>query len=246
MGVCLLGIDLFANEQKIRDDAAALIQKVRDGAHLNLADYAALADAYGKLLEQLRRATYLSDRTTTVLHESTLDLADKVHRDALTGIFNRRYMEDSLTRIVNALIRSGGGKLSVLMMDLDFFKNYNDSYGHNRGDACLKAVAETLADSVFRPQDFAVRYGGEEFAAILPDTGEEGAREVAERMLNNVRELNIPHNRSAAADRVTISIGVTTGDVAYTHNGLDYIKRADEALYMSKRNGRDRYTYIAV
>jgi diguanylate cyclase (GGDEF)-like protein len=238
-------IDLFEYEQKISAAAADLIHKVREGAPLHLDDYAALAAEYDRILEQLRRATHLSDRTATVLFTSNLDLSDKVHHDPLTGIFNRRYLEESLIHIINSLSRSGDGKLSVLMIDLDFFKNYNDAYGHTMGDTCLKAVAKTFADSVLRPEDFAARYGGEEFIVILPNTGKNGAREVAERILNNVRLLDIPHEKSAAASHVTVSIGITTGHALYTRNGSDFIKRADEALYLSKQGGRNRYTYLA-
>jgi diguanylate cyclase (GGDEF)-like protein len=240
-----MGIDLFEYEQKISADAAGLIQKAREGGSPSLDDYAALAREYDLLLEQLRRATHLSDRTTTVLYKSNLDLSDKVQHDALTGIFNRRYLEDSLTRLISTLSRSGDGKLSVLMIDLDFFKNYNDAYGHTPGDVCLKAVSKALVDSVLRPEDFIARYGGEEFVAILPNTGEKGARDVAERILQNVRSLNIPHENSEAASCVTVSIGITTGRTLYTRNAVDFIKKADEALYVSKHSGRNRYTYIS-
>jgi diguanylate cyclase (GGDEF)-like protein len=211
-----------------------------------LDDYAALAAEYDKILEQLRRATHLSDRTATILHKSTLDLTVKVQHDALTGIFNRRYLEDNLMRIISSLSRSEDGKLGILMMDLDFFKNYNDSYGHTRGDACLKSVAKALEGSLLRPEDFVARYGGEEFAVILPNTGKSGACEVAERILQNVRSLNILHEKSEAASYVTVSIGITTGSALHTRNGADFIKRADEALYISKQTGRNKYTYIAL
>jgi diguanylate cyclase (GGDEF)-like protein len=112
------------------------------------------------------------------------------------------------------------------------------------GDACLKAVARVLVTSVFRPDDFVARYGGEEFVAVLPYTDENGAREVAERILRNVKSPSIPHDKSGAVSHVTLSIGITTGDVLDTRNGSEFIKRADEALYVSKQNGRNRYTYL--
>ena len=152
-------------------------------------------------------------------------------------------MEDSLKRIMKSLKRSGG-ELSVLMMDIDYFKKYNDTYGHSQGDFCLKNVAEALAGSLSRPNDFVARYGGEEFAIILPNTDESGARVMANKVLTNVRARNIPHEKNEAADCVTISIGVTTSKVVQGQEWSDYIKRADEALYMSKQNGRNRYTYI--
>jgi diguanylate cyclase (GGDEF)-like protein len=131
------------------------------------------------------------------------------------------------------------------MLDLDFFKNYNDLYGHALGDACLKAVAKTLEESVLRPEDFVARYGGEEFVVVLPNTGEDGACEIADRILQNVRSRNIPHENSATACHVTLSIGITSGRALYTSSAADFIKKADEAMYMSKQSGRNRYTYLA-
>ncbi len=195
-------------------------------------------------MKQLRRATRLADRTTIDLHESNLNLTDKVHYDALTGIYNRRYMEDNLQRIIKTMARSGGGLLGILMVDIDFFKEYNDTYGHSAGDACLKSIAEVLAANVMRPEDFTARYGGEEFVIVLPNTDEKGARMIAEKIIKNVQARNIPHRKSRAANCVTVSIGVTTAEVSLARNSSDYIKRADEALYMSKGNGRNRYIYL--
>jgi len=235
--------DLFAEEQQILDEGFLYLEDVRNGAGFDLHRYAVLLDEYRRLLRQLRRATRVADRTTINLHENNRDLADKVHYDTLTGIYNRHYLEDNLRRVINATARAGSC-LSVLMMDVDFFKKYNDTYGHLAGDECLKSVAEIIAGSLSRPDDFAARYGGEEFAVILPNTDEFGARYIAGRILNNVRERNIPHEKNEAADCVTVSIGVTTCAATYEQPPGDYIKRADEALYRSKRNGRNQYTYV--
>lgn len=163
--------------------------------------------------------------------------------DPLTGLYNRRFMEEKLTRAIKSISRSGG-TLSVLMVDVDRFKEYNDTYGHNMGDACLKTVAETIANSITREDDFIARYGGEEFVVALPNTDENGARTVANRILENIRICCLTHEKSDVADHLTVSIGVTTGNAEYTHSGSDYIERADEALYMSKQSGRDRYTFL--
>jgi len=202
-----------------------------------------LAKEYGRLLKQLRRVTKVSDRTTKTLNTSKYDLLDKVHFDVLTGIYNRRFLEENLTRIIKSISRSGG-QLSVLMLDIDFFKNYNDTYGHSEGDTCLKAVAEIIATSLTRADDFVVRYGGEEFAVVLPNTCESSAQLMADRILKNIRMRNIPHEKNEAAPCVTISIGLTTSEVEYMQSADDYIKQADKALYQSKQNGRNRYTYI--
>jgi diguanylate cyclase (GGDEF)-like protein len=235
--------DIFEEEQKILDDATVYLAELKNGAALDISKYDEIVKEYRRLLRQLRRVTKLADRASGNLNEHKHDLLDKVHFDALTGIYNRRFMEDALKRITKSLARSGG-MLSLLMIDVDYFKKYNDGYGHSEGDACLKAVAETIAETLSRPDDFAARYGGEEFAVILPNTDESGARYVAGRLLENIREKNISHEYSDVSSCVTISIGVTSSDVERTHKGDDYIRQADKALYQSKQKGRNRYTYI--
>jgi diguanylate cyclase (GGDEF)-like protein len=177
------------------------------------------------------------------LSNTILDLFTKANHDALTGVYNRRYMENSLIRVMDSLSRADG-KLSVLMIDVDYFKKYNDSFGHDQGDACLKSVAQALSASITRMGDFAARYGGEEFIAVLPSTDKAGAMLIANKLLDNIRSLKIPHPHNEAAEYVTVSAGVTSGNVKYTQNWEEYIKRADEALYMSKNNGRNQFTYL--
>ena len=161
--------------------------------------------------------------------------------DVLTGIYNRRFLEENVERLIKSLSRSGD-KLSLLMLDVDFFKKYNDTYGHGMGDICLKTVANTISQSISRANDFVARYGGEEFAVVLPNADERGAYKVAQRMLQNIRERNIPHEKNDVAAFVTVSIGGVTSIVVHSHTGNDYLKKADEALYKSKQNGRNRYT----
>jgi diguanylate cyclase (GGDEF)-like protein len=192
------------------------------------------------------RDTYFLFMLCVLIHDAWLffkDMLDKVNYDALTGVYNRRYLDESLKRIISLLSRSGS-KLSVLMIDVDFFKKYNDTYGHIKGDECLRAVANTLNRSIMRADDFVARYGGEEFAVVLPNTDVNGAHILADRILEYIKACDIPHAKNEAASCVTVSIGATTGEVAYAQVNEDYIKRADEALYMSKQNGRNRYTFL--
>jgi|GEM_PF-1025703 len=170
---------------------------------------------------------------------------EKIYIDPLTGIYNRRFLDERLKHVINSLSRSGS-TLSFLMIDIDHFKKYNDTYGHDEGDKCLKAVAETLKKSLSRANDFVVRYGGEEFAVILPSTHKEGACLVANRLLENIRKCNILHETSGVAKHVTVSIGVTTGIVKHTHTPSHYIQRADEMLYKSKQTGRNQYNYASL
>jgi diguanylate cyclase (GGDEF)-like protein len=168
--------------------------------------------------------------------------ADKIYYDALTDIYSRRYFDESMKRIINSLSRSDS-LLSLLMIDIDFFKRYNDTYGHVEGDKCLKIVAQTLSRSITRADDFVARYGGEEFVVVLPNTDEQGAQLIAEKLLENIRKCNIPHEQNDAANCLTISIGATTSKAAYTHTVDDFVKKADEMLYKSKQNGRNRYSF---
>ena len=168
---------------------------------------------------------------------------DMAKTDVLTGIFNRRYLEETISHIIKTFSRSNS-TLSLLMVDVDFFKKYNDTYGHNMGDACLKVVAEVLTESVSREEDFAARFGGEEFVVVLPFTDEKGAEIVANRILEGIRKRQIPHVTSDVAKMVTVSVGGTTSGVKYTHSGTDYIKKADQALYMSKQGGRNMYSFL--
>lgn len=179
------------------------------------------------------------------LSNTIIDLFAKANYDALTGIYNRRYMESNLQQVIDFLSRSNG-VLSLLIVDVDHFKKYNDTYGHQEGDKCLRAVAQAMAGSLTRANDFAARYGGEEFVAVLPNTDEAGVKLIANKVLDNVRQLNIPHAKSSAAEYVTVSVGATTGAVDYSHKWTDYVESADGALYESKRNGRNQSTYQAL
>jgi diguanylate cyclase (GGDEF)-like protein len=235
-------LDLFESEQKIFDNAVKRVEEVRNGDSFSFEEYESLAKEYGKLLKQLRKSIYFADRISNGLYKNNLILDDKVHFDALTGIYNRRFMDDNLKRVIKSLSRSKG-MLSVMMLDIDFFKKYNDTYGHKMGDICLQSVAKALSGTA-RMDDCVIRYGGEEFVVLLPNTDETGAGITAARLLECIRALRIPHKNSDIAEYVTISIGATTGKVKPYHQYMDYIERADEALYLSKNSGRNKYTHL--
>lgn len=157
--------------------------------------------------------------------------------DGLTGIANRRQFDEALSREWRRCLRARE-PLSLLMADVDFFKQYNDGYGHQAGDECLKAVAEALRDQLRRPADIVARYGGEEFAAILPDTGPEGAMRVAEAMRAAVQALGLPHEGSTFGV-VTVSIGLATLSPQLSEGMPRLLSAADWALYEAKRHGRN-------
>ncbi|MBK5968867.1 MULTISPECIES: diguanylate cyclase domain-containing protein [Thiorhodovibrio] len=170
--------------------------------------------------------------------------------DALTGIPNRRRFDQKLTEECARLTRNDHQSLSLLMLDIDHFKPFNDNYGHGAGDDCLRRVAQALAEVPQRPADLVARYGGEEFAVILPETDAAGAQDIAERLLAAVRALNLEHAYSDVAPHVTLSIGgathsaaeAKTSPKANTKADAEALKKnADAALYRAKTHGRNQF-----
>ncbi len=174
-----------------------------------------------------------------LLRDQALELRSQTFSDGLTGIANRRHFDVAMEKELRRAKRSGA-PLSLMMLDIDAFKPYNDHYGHQRGDACLVTVAGALAAMLQRPADLIARYGGEEFAVILPDMDATKGLAMAEAMRARVASLALPHAFSENAEHITISVGVAT------HNGTDdgdistLLGAADRALYMAKRGGRNR------
>lgn len=159
--------------------------------------------------------------------------------DALTGIPNRRMFDEYFAREWRRSMRSAS-PISLIFMDVDFFKTFNDNYGHAEGDRCLENIAAILKDTLKRVTDFVARYGGEEFVAVLPEMNLDEAVEMAESMRKNVASSNIPHAYSEVADRVTLSLGVSSVIPVADVSPEDLIKTADAALYIAKESGRNQ------
>ena len=159
--------------------------------------------------------------------------------DGLTGVPNRRRFDETLTAEWNRARRSGA-PLALILLDIDFFKSYNDHYGHPQGDDCLRKVAAVLAATLQRASDTLARYGGEEFAAILPATTLDSAVDMAELMRCRVMELAIPHGYSEVAACATISLGVAARVPDGRNTVVDLVEAADGALYQAKYAGRNR------
>jgi diguanylate cyclase (GGDEF)-like protein len=159
--------------------------------------------------------------------------------DGLTGLANRRRFDEVLETEFSRLRRSRA-PLSLILIDVDHFKDYNDSYGHVAGDECLKRIGSLLDVSLNRAPDISARYGGEEFAAILPETEHEGAVAIAERIRGDIAALRIPHGASSVADHVTISVGIVTHDCSAVESPREFVRMADEQLYRAKSEGRNR------
>lgn len=174
------------------------------------------------------------------LAETNLELLRLVNVDSLTGLANRRHFDESLHIEWKRAARNAT-TLSVLMLDIDYFKSYNDTYGHLQGDEVLRKVAGIIQKNVLRPADQASRYGGEEFVVILPETSPDGAMLLAEEIRRNVEELRIPHQGSKIGDCLTISIGIASlSPASAEETPLAVVNLADAALYHAKEAGRNR------
>ncbi len=198
-------------------------------------------------IRALRRLDALRSELVAVTHQLQ-DANDRLQKlsqeDGLTGLGNRRHFDLLLDREI-AAARRERRPLSLLLGDVDHFKAYNDTYGHVAGDECLRQVGSAIARSCQRATDVPVRYGGEEFALILPDTDENGAHAVASNTLAGIRGLGIPHTGSHSAAVVTLSLGVCTLIPDETTTAASFIAAADAALYRAKAEGRNRMALAA-
>lgn len=187
------------------------------------------------------QAELLQSKTNeiTELKEVNINLENLSSLDGLTGIPNRRNFDKFIKMSWKNAIREQQ-PLSLIMVDIDYFKLYNDNYGHLPGDHCLIRVAKTLASTIERPIDLVARYGGEEFIVVLPNTDKEGALFVAERMRMNIEKLAIKHDHSYVADCVTVSLGVEDIIPRSSDSIADFLSSVDNALYLAKQEGRNR------
>jgi two-component system chemotaxis family response regulator WspR len=191
-------------------------------------------------ITQLERdeAFHALEESRGKLAEANLALQKLSSLDGLTGIANRRSFDETLQKEWNRSIR-GEKSIGLIMLDIDFFKLYNDHYGHQGGDDCLKRVAKGLESAIHRETDLLARYGGEEFSTVLPDTDLSGAIKVAEEMRLTIKDLRIEHAKSKITDIVSISIGVSAVTPLQGMNQEVLIAAADQALYKAKEEGRD-------
>ncbi|MEB0226898.1 sensor domain-containing diguanylate cyclase [Pseudomonas sp. 10S4] len=183
----------------------------------------------------------ISERKKTEEHLIRLQkqLEEYSFQDGLTGIANRRMFDTVLEREWSNAQRTGL-PLSLLILDIDYFKQYNDHYGHIQGDECLRRVAQTLSRAANRPRDFIARIGGEEFVWLLPESDAESARLVARKCLHLIRQQQIPHEFSTVSALVTLSLGVGTTVVHLGDSAVNFVEQVDKLLYRAKHNGRMR------
>ncbi len=169
-------------------------------------------------------------------------LYEMAARDGLTSIYNRRRFDEHLETVWQQAQRDGV-TVALLLVDIDFFKRYNDRHGHQAGDECLRAVATALMRAARRPLDFVARYGGEEFAVILYDPSRPYLQEIANRIHANVAALAVPHGDSSVAPQVTVSVGIAYVAPTLERSTQGFVQLADEALYQAKNDGRNRSVF---
>ena len=182
-------------------------------------------------------------RDITTRKNLELKLNSLATKDGLTNIYNRRTFDETIVKEWQRCYREKQ-PLSLILCDLDYFKHYNDFYGHPAGDDCLKKVAQTLDNSITRLSDLLARFGGEEFAILLPNTDKNGAITIAKRIQIAIRLETIPHEKSVVSDIVSISIGIATMIPVLENSSHTLIEMADQALYQAKNQGRDRYSVL--
>jgi len=185
-------------------------------------------------LERSNRSQFLRRMRESLQRHEAEDVAS---RDALTGLSNRRQLDERIEAIWSAE-KPADHAVAFVMIDIDHFKLFNDEYGHPAGDHCLKRVAGAISSVLRGRDDLAVRFGGEEFVLLLPHTNADTATQIAERVRRAIEALSIPHEHSPTGQCVTASLGVSSGSTA--QNAADLIIAADEALYAAKRNGRNQ------
>lgn len=189
-------------------------------------------------LLQLEQASRLLHDTQSQLTQASQQLEQITHSDGLTGLPNRRRFDDYLDMEWRRAMREQS-TLSLLMVDVDYFKSYNDSFGHLQGDEALSRIGLALRESCARPADLAARFGGEVFVVVLPNTAEEGALLIAEKIRLSIMALAIEHEKPATRAMLTVSIGVATR-VPKAGPAITLLGLADEALYHAKTTGRNR------
>ncbi|MGJ0354142.1 GGDEF domain-containing response regulator [Aliarcobacter cryaerophilus] len=207
------------------------------GLNLGAIDY--ITKPFNKAIVKLRIKNYLDLKIKN-------DMLEKLSMyDGLTNIRNRRFFDETFEKTFNEIKRDKKS-LAVLMIDIDFFKPYNDNYGHGQGDETLRKVAKALEKTIKRASDFVARYGGEEFVILLKDINKNGVEAVANNLLNAVRELKITHEFSKIENYVTISIGASFYNSNSDITKLELLLKADETLYSVKNSGRNNFAILEV
>jgi diguanylate cyclase (GGDEF)-like protein/PAS domain S-box-containing protein len=239
----------------------AMISELISGIHSGAVDFLVICKDGSKFYIEINaeilrdddgnpRALFFIERdiserkqTEKMLEEYNRKLESLSITDGLTGIANRRHFDETLIQEYSRHTRRSESGLSLILLDIDYFKAFNDTYGHIKGDECLRKIGKVIAECAHRTTDMAARYGGEEFACILPDTDLDGAVSIAENIRRSIHALAIPHKGSKVADFVTASLGVITIHHTTQQSIEDILSQVDALLYRAKSSGRNRVEF---
>ncbi len=230
--------ELFAKEEQLLAAAEELLRTHAISDAQNEKSYRTLYEGYRRLLKQMMRVVKMSDMMQLELRNLSERLERMAQIDPLTEMYNKRFFNDAFQREWKSALRTGS-PLALLMVDIDHFKRYNDTYGHLQGDECLKAVASEIRQAGSRPRDVAARFGGEEFIVLLPETDAAGATHIGTGVLERIRSLDLEHCGLEVHGRVTVSLGVTACIPTESDSMDAMVRRADSALYAAKSDGRN-------
>ena len=211
--------------------------------HQTLTAGCAVGTVVAWLMERQSRQVFLQQSLLSLEKARSDDMAERMkemsREDGLTGLANRRHFDEVLNLEWQRCMRDGAS-LSLMFIDVDFFKPYNDEYGHQAGDDCLQRLGRILADHARRPGDLAARYGGEEFVVLYPQTGPRSLEQMADKLLRAVADERMPHGHSSVADHITVSIGTACIVPEQSYNPEQLVAAADHAVYEAKNKGRNR------
>jgi len=226
---------IFENLVSLDDDLRTTYQQLRKSVQEG-------ETVRGEMIYMIANREKEIEKRTEELKEANATLKRLSREDSLTGLANRRWFAEFLARAWQHAMREKS-PLSILIIDIDDFKAYNDTYGHHKGDQCLKLVADAIRRGVGRASDLVSRYGGEEFIVVLGDTPLEGGLQIAERIRATVEELGVPHSGATSYDCVTISVGITSTLPTHDTQPETVLISADRAMYTAKRDGKNRVAY---
>jgi diguanylate cyclase (GGDEF)-like protein len=231
---------IFSGDMTIRDATKKSLQRPTEVLYEPIiVDLSNQKYAVADIHQLLMAHSEIHELTTKKLKQAYNELEILTNLDGLTNIYNRRYFNICYEQEWQRMTRKKE-YLSIIMCDIDYFKQYNDYYGHLAGDECIYKIAQTIKNSIKRSSDFVARYGGEEFVVVLPDTSTKGAIKIAEDIKDNVKKIQIPHKKSSISEYISISLGVATIIPKVDIPSHILISMADQALYTAKNKGRNR------
>ncbi|MDD3168768.1 MAG: GGDEF domain-containing protein [Eubacteriales bacterium] len=230
--------DIFESEYKVVLEAENLIQAKVFASAKDEDHYKNLLHSYKRLLRQMRTMVRMSDIMQSKLNTMSGELEKLSQTDALTGLYNRRFFNEIYQKEWQSATDRGTA-LGTMMIDIDYFKIYNDTFGHLAGDVCLQKIADSIAGTVKDNDAFVARFGGEEFILLMPDADLEKCTGIAQRIMDDLAALNIPGAIKTPDGKITVSIGIGMMSPTMDSKLETLVNMADQALYRAKKDGRN-------